>query len=381
MQAWGARFLTISQSPTLPRVALVIPKICMGGAERVIVTMANWWAACGTEVLLIGFDLTSPAFPLHEDVRCVSLNSLPSIPGVVKEWPEESVNILRLHSVLKEATQGMPKGSLPVVSFLSRMNLRTLLAARNLPCSVVVSERVHLGTMDLGNHAEQLRHRLYGESVSIVFQTKMSQDVWDNCTQHKTTCIPNPIARFFQQEKSGVLFSNPFLLGAGRLNSQKQFDRLIDAYAKTSSKHTALDLVIAGEGPLKKDLVEQVKQLGLCKKVHFLGRVPAIQPLAQRAEAFVLTSAFEGFPNVLLEAMSVGCPCISFDCATGPREIIRDGIDGFLVPPNDQKSLVATLDRFLSTKDIRNKLGQAAQDVLVRFSLDTIMKKWEKLFL
>lgn len=366
----------------LSAITLVIPTLCCGGAERTITTMANWWAERGTMVSIIGFDLSAPAYPLDARVSRCSLNTLSPLQGTVDEWPEESGNILRLRHALLLCLEKAPIRPLPVISFLSRMNIRTLLAAATLPCRVIVSERAYPPATELSLEVERLRRQVYQNAFHVVFQTDRSKTFWgqEELGLAKAACIPNAAPQALAPPPKLPGIPPRFILGAGRLTPEKQFDVLITTFAAITKQFPNVHLVIGGEGPLRRQLEEQTSKILLSNIVHFPGIIHDIQAWATHAIAFVLTSAFEGFPNVLLESMAAGCPCIAFDCPTGPREIIRNGIDGILVPDQDISALTHAITTLISYPLLRNKLGDSARDVCARFDIHSIMTQWESLF-
>ena len=135
-----------------------------------------------------------------------------------------------------------------------------------------------------------------------------------------------------------------------------------------------------GSGPLKDELEAQAKSLGLQTRVSFIGATSDPFTLLQAADLFVFPSRFEGFPNALVEAMACGLPAISFDCLTGPADIIRNGVDGILVPPGDTAGFAAGMDMLMGNAAARARLGIRASEVLTRFSVEKIIALWEQLF-
>lgn len=134
-----------------------------------------------------------------------------------------------------------------------------------------------------------------------------------------------------------------------------------------------------GEGPKRLELEALVKHLGLSHCVKLPGRAGNVTDWYQKADLYVMSSLFEGFPNTLVEAMAHGCPVISFDCDTGPRDIIRHEIDGLLVPVGNIPALTASLDQLITDADLRTQYSIRAVEAQNRFSLKQILSLWDRL--
>jgi glycosyltransferase involved in cell wall biosynthesis len=169
------------------------------------------------------------------------------------------------------------------------------------------------------------------------------------------------------------------VFAAGRLTPQKGFDLLIDAFANVASQQSEWRLRIAGAGDLKGALTEQIGTRGLSTAVTLAGRVSRIGAEMSRASIFVLCSRYEGFPLVLLEAMSVGLAVASFDCPTGPGEIIEDHRNGILVPAGDVDALAAAMLELMEDESLRRRLGAAAAETACDFTIDAIGPRWDAL--
>lgn len=365
-------------------VALVIPRLCGGGAERAMTRMADWWSMRGVCVTLVTFTREAEAYPLHPAVRRITLDEIAAAnPTPIREWPGEARNIARLHAALRCCLENYPlMRPLPVISFLPRMNLRTLLAARNLPCRVLVSERIYPPLFPLPEPEERLRRELYSQAHRVVFQTERARDNWGGrfLAPEKCAVIPNSApARAASPEAQRAPEAKPFFLAAGRLEPQKGFELLLEAFAPIAREYPGPRLLIAGEGPLRSRLQARLCCLGLEKRVELPGFSMRLPQLMGQALAFVLSSEFEGFPNVLLESLACGCPAIAFDCPTGPREIIRHGLDGLLVKTGDVGALSQAMRRLLTEPQLRATLAANALDVHDRFAEEKIMRQWNKL--
>jgi GalNAc-alpha-(1->4)-GalNAc-alpha-(1->3)-diNAcBac-PP-undecaprenol alpha-1,4-N-acetyl-D-galactosaminyltransferase len=136
-------------------------------------------------------------------------------------------------------------------------------------------------------------------------------------------------------------------------------------------------LVILGEGPERAALVDRARRLGILHALDMPGSQPAPEDWMERASVFVLSSRYEGFPNALLEAMAMGCAVIAANCSSGPREIIRDGHDGLIVPPENAPAIAEALKRVLGDDRLRLRLGESAIAVRERFGSDRVLQLWE----
>jgi glycosyltransferase involved in cell wall biosynthesis len=165
----------------------------------------------------------------------------------------------------------------------------------------------------------------------------------------------------------------------GRLVRQKGFDLLVEAFARVASMHPDWRVVILGEGAERANLTASIHAAGLVDRVSLAGFASAPERAMRQADLFVLPSRFEGFPNSLLEAMAEGMPCISFDCPTGPKELIEHDVSGWLVPAEDVAALAKGLDMLMGSAELRIRLGAQARGVQQSYSLAAILDKWNRL--
>jgi glycosyltransferase involved in cell wall biosynthesis len=166
----------------------------------------------------------------------------------------------------------------------------------------------------------------------------------------------------------------------GRLELQKGFDLLLRAFAQCVHAHPGWTLDIVGEGSEGDRLRALAEDLKIGSKVVLRGVIKDTERILREADLFVLSSRYEGFPMALLEAMASGLPVVSFDCRSGPREMIHDGVNGVLVAPNDVEALAKAMDRLMSADDERERLGEQAVGVAEKFSLAKINQMWRSVF-
>ncbi|MBD1945819.1 glycosyltransferase family 4 protein [Coleofasciculus sp. FACHB-712] len=358
------------------RLTLVIASLSAGGAERVMSIMANYWAAKRWKITLLTFDdgKVPPFYDLDCHVHHIRLGiARESLSLLVGIW-----NNLKRIQVLRAAIADSHPDV--VISFIDKNNILTLLATRGLHIPVVVSERIHPAMYSIGGVWELLRQWMYPKANRVVVVTARSLSYFSAQIQSRSYVIPNPVIFInTHQTELAKLITKPSLIAVGRLDYQKGFDILLQAFAQLKVCYPDWTLTILGEGALRTELEALRNQLGLSNRVHLPGRVKNIYEFLKQADIFVMSSRFEGFPNALCEAMACGLPVISTDCPTGPREIIRDGVDGILVSSGDVNALAVAMNRLMSDEGERKRLAARAPDLTERFSIEKVMGMWENL--
>lgn len=351
---------------------LVCSSLGAGGAERVISTLANAWAAEGIEVTLTTFGtLEDDFYPLDHRVERVGLDLLRASRTRTEVLTANWKRVRALRSMIQSRKPQV------VISFMDKTNVLVLLATRGLGVPVVVSERIDPRHYPIAKGWDFLRRITYRWAASLVVQTN-SVASWarDTLGQKKVRVIPNPV---IPPPAGRPLSRSNRIVAMGRLDRQKGFDLLIKAFAGIAARHSAWSVHIYGDGPERESLKELIAAEKMELRVRLEGRTNRPQDVLCAAEVFVLSSRFEGMPNVLLEAMSCGVACISFDCPSGPGEIIEQGRSGLLVPPEDVLSLAGAMDNLLTDPQMRSELGKAAADAMSRYSVGAVLQQWNVL--
>ncbi len=218
---------------------------------------------------------------------------------------------------------------------------------------------------------------LASRAAAHVLQTEGSRAALPPDFRDRAVVIPNPVEPLPNAILPGGRPCS--LVAVGRLTPQKGFDLLIAAFAQVAHSHPEWHLTIFGDGAERGVLEQQVADLSLADRICLAGTTKAPCGWRAGADAFVLSSRFEGFPNVLGEAMAAGLPVVAFDCPWGPADLIEDGISGLLVAPEDVNALAAALDRVLGSEWLRASLGGAARRRVLRFAPDHVMTQWDHL--
>jgi glycosyltransferase involved in cell wall biosynthesis len=170
------------------------------------------------------------------------------------------------------------------------------------------------------------------------------------------------------------------IIAAGRLVYQKDYSSLIRAFALVAKRFPQWSLDIFGEGDERENLSTLIISLGLSEVVHLKGLCSKIQETMSGYSIFALSSRFEGFPLALVEALSSGLPVVSYACPCGPRDIIRDGVDGFIVPPEDEATMAERICQLIEDETLRRKMGASALERAKEFSLGKVIPMWTSLF-
>jgi len=354
------------------KISCVIHSLNGGGAERVMAGLSSRLQAKGHVVTLITLDdgrsdrheVDPPVDRRPLDVMC---NSRSKLAAITNSWR-------RVAAVRKAIRDSRPD---VVLSFCDATNVLTLLATRGLGFPVVVSERSDPDKQSLSWPWSQLRPPLYRRADDVIVLTKTAADAVNTWCQNPPTIIPSAVDQPpIGHRQQAHCAAGKVLVAIGRLEHEKGFDRLIEAFAEVANAHPAWRLKIVGEGSCREQLEQQANILGLSNRIRFEGWLRPIWPSLENADLFALTSRYEGFPSALLEAMAAGVAVIAVDCESGPRGIIQNEIDGLLVK-NDVHSIVAALERCMSDESLRNRLGQAGRHVTERFGWDTMVAAYE----
>jgi glycosyltransferase involved in cell wall biosynthesis len=355
------------------RLTLVITSIEAGGAERVLSELANHWAARGRKVTLITLASGRKDFyPLDSSINRLALDVLEPSRGVLHALWGNIRRILRLRRAIQESSPEL------VLAFTDQTNVLTLLATRGLGVPVVVSERIDPLQHRLGRFWAWARRRTYPWASVVVVQTQRVRQWASGFVRgDRLAVIPNAVSAPRAPAGGVPSIPQPAIVAMGSLVRRKGFDMLLEAFAGAAHDQPEWGLVIFGEGPDRGALEAQARALRIDDRVQMPGTVATPHQVLAQAALFVLSSRVEGFPNALLEAMSVGCAVASFDCPSGPADIITDGVDGLLVPAGDTAALSAALRRLIADPALRARLGGAARAVNRRFSREAIAAEWE----
>ena len=371
-------------SKGVKRVLFVIPSLAGGGAERVILHILKYIDRSRFEPHLAVFEKHGELVSeVPYDIQVEKLKERRSLYGL--QW---LVVIFKLTGLLKKRKIDA------VVSFMWYTNLVVLIARilSRVSVGVVVSERYGLSVSFEGKIAELLRRLIIrffypGANAVIVNSMEMGNQISQmvHMPKGKIITIYNPVdlARIAQLKEESAEHpwfreSFPTVIGIGRLTRQKGFDYLIRAIRILKDNGIECRLALLGKGSEEENLKRLASELGVSDRVLFAGFQQNPYKYLARSTVFALSSLYEGFPNVLLEALSLGIPSVATRCPTGPEELIADGINGLLVPPADERALAEAIKRLLLDEDLRKRLSDAGKKRAEDFGVEKIIKQYEE---
>ena len=376
----------------LRHIAIYIYGPSGGGATRRTLTLAGGFAKRGHRVDLVVVDAAGPlAGDLPEGVRLVALDSaLIRLAGRKRRRRIKASSFALARYLWRERPDVL-------LSAANHVHLTAVIAARlsHSPVRIVLRISNHLTGSHLGDSKRQRPVRLrfarlvYGRADAAI---AVSQGIADDIVEHtalsreQVCAVTNPT--YTPEIESAAVApldhawlsagSPPLLLAAGRLAPAKDFATLLRAFARVRARRP-VRLVILGEGGQRRTLEQQLHELGIEADVELHGFVDNPFVWMSRASLFVLSSAWEGSPGVLVEAMACGCPVVSTDCPSGPDEILDGDRYGRLVPVGDDAALAdaiaATLDATIDREDLRARAREFDVDRAVERYLDVLLRR------
>lgn len=354
-----------------PHIAFVLPGLQAGGSEHIVSLLCNHFAAQGWAVTLLAFeDPATPSYYHHdENVRIVRLG----LPSQKRNAVAALLAMLRRHRRLAAAFRSIRPDL--IVSFLTRTNVLSVLAARPLGIPVIVSERNNPILQTVSAGWSRLRAWTYPRAVGLVTMTQGAMDYFVDEMNVRGWVIPNPAPPPIHAAPGK---SDGRTIGAvGRLVPQKGFDLLIDAFAQIAPSCPDWRLVIWGEGPERAALEQKCAQLGLGGRISLPGVTRQPGEWVAQSDMFVLSSRFEGWGIVVGEAMAAGLPVVAFDCQWGPAEMIEDGRSGVLVPSGDVPALARAIASLCQDEERRHSFSQEATARMALFAPDRVLAQWQ----
>lgn len=362
------------------------------GMERVLANKAGWLASRGYDVLIVTTDQRGrePAFRLDPSIRSVDLginyeeNNGGGFLNKLLRYPFKQLrHRSRLSALLKAE-----KADVVVSMFCNDAAFLPSIkdgSRKVLEIHFSRFKRLQYGRRGFWALADRFRSRNDLRVVSrfdrFVVLTREDRGYWEADAALPNICVIPNARTFAPAAPSGTATSSAgTVLAAGRYNAQKAFDRLIEVWKTVAPQAPGWKLRIAGDGELRQALQQQIDAAGLHDSV-ILGKAEGdIRDLYASADIYALTSLYEGLPMVLLEAQASGLPIVAMACKCGPRDVVTDGKDGFLVPEGDNAAMADRMLELINDPALRHRMGAAALKASDRFDEAAIMQRWTALF-
>lgn len=383
----------MKQKTDKKHIALYLGGLRKGGAERVMVTLADHLYEAGWDVTFVTTYFTPPEFyPAHASWDPKTGEDIPQKEGIHRIYSDPSSNLLSenrirnfhvrfavLRSIWKTISPDL------ILSFIGINNIMAILTSAGLKIPVAVSVRA--------NPPEEYNSKkllipakiLFPIAAGVILQTGPAAEFFPKAVQKKAVILPNPLNPDFirplwrgERDRS--------IISIGRLDENKNQKMLLEAFSMLRNSKDANERQVSegwsihlyGDGPLRETLEQQAKQEGIIDQVCFEGIVTDVADRIMKASIYVLTSYTEGMPNALMESMALGLSCIASDCPCGgAAELIRNGENGFLVPVGSAEKLKEKLYLLMSDKELAQNLGTEASKVQANYNAGTVSRKWE----
>ncbi len=345
-----------------------------GGAEKVVSLMANYFANFHEVILLTDTDIHHSFFNLDSRVirksteySICNRSTLGQLFGYIK-------GLYTFRKIIKDLNPDV------IISHIDMANIRILLATMGVKIPIIVEDHNNPNLKKLKQPWSIIKSFIYLRADAIVLLTKDLLKFYPKYFYKNISFIQNPLdIPTAISDSLEVSLIKPTFVALGSLTEQKGLDFLLEAFSIFIKTNPTWNLTLLGGGPLKESILQHAKELNIENRVHLVGRVTKPYPVLKSADIYVMSSRYEGFPVALCEAMGVGLPCISFDCPTGPADIIEHEVNGLLVDYLNIEKLAEAMIVLANDKEKRDKFSKESIKINNKLDINTIMTKWEVL--
>lgn len=347
------------------RILFLNSSLTSGGAERVMTILANKFSDIGIDTTMsLVRELGPDTYKVNDKVKLVRY-----------KYRTHNKAVIALKRFIKIRNQIKYGNFDAVIVFMNDLSLITLMAAWNLGTPIYISERADPSKRNDSILYKLLERIYYPKCTGMVFQTNDVMEQFSEEIKKKGCVIPNPVAENLPEPYMGLRQKK--IVAVGRLDDQKNFSMLINAFSLLHKNYSDYCLYIYGIGPKEIELKELVSTLGIRDFVFFPGFVFNLMDEIKDAAMYVSSSNYEGISNAMIEAMAMGVPVICTDCPVGgARMMIKSGINGLLIPVGDEKALYENMECLLNKTELVKKISCESLKVRNEYSSGKIAAMW-----
>lgn len=351
------------------KIMFVIASMNSGGAERVMSILVNEAVQQNYDVTLLLTLCGNVHYTLLNNVKIISV---PDTLKKINKKISKKNTILCMREMFKKESPDL------VVSFMTMMNIYSVIAMQGMKTPIIVSERNDPDKECPGKIKKIIRNLCYNKADGIVFQTTDASLYFSQGIRNKSKVIANPVKKDLPNW-NGI--NSNIVVAVGRLEEQKNYPVMFDAFRRFHHEHPEYELHIYGEGRLRDELEQIIKKIEADKYIYLDSVQEDVHSLTKNAYMYLLSSDYEGIPNALLESLAIGIPCIATDCPCGGvRQIIQNGENGYLIPVGDSYALYNRMKELVNDPDKAITISKKAALTRELYSEELICGKYYDYF-
>lgn len=346
-----------------------------GGIGRVTVEKANYLTAKGHLVTIITeMQGDAPGFyPLDKRVRHIDI----AIPLGLNKISKGLLRRRRIRPIVEGIHPDIVVHTITYAPIKCSFKYKSILECHFNHDEPILRAKAFDSSVFFAKIRIKYFERIASKFDALVVLTEEDKKMWEKAGLSNVLVIPNMLS--FESEETSTLGAKQ-AIAVGRLDAQKSFDRLIRIWSKVNKKHNDWELNIYGCGPDENRYRKLIADLHLTNVVHIFKPVKDIKNKYLASSFLCLTSTYEGFALVLTEAMACGLPVVSYDIPCGPRDLIVNSVNGFLIRDCDENEYVESIIKLIDNVDLRVNMGKNAKQAMGKLCIDSVMSRWGQLF-
>ena len=332
-----------------------------GGAEKSLISLSNELKERGYNVSIINIGNGEISYQLNEEIKIININ----VRNKIKRF-------LKFRKVVVKNKYDI------IINYWTQSAIFSAMFCKKYKIKTIYSERADPSDKEYTGFLGFLSNKYFKNIDGFVFQTEAAKDYFSENIRNKSVIIHNPI--FIKKDDYKIpKVRKQKIVNVGRLHNQKNQKFLLEVFKKFLEKHPNYILELYGDGPLKEKLKEYSKELNIDKYVKFMGNRKDIYSCIIDAKMFILTSRYEGMPNVVLEAMALGIPtiCSNYRPKDAVYEIIENGKNGFVFEQDDKKELLRIMEKIVNNDELVKQISYNSKNICATHSKENIYNKWE----